>query len=92
MEAAAFLSATVTTNNAGFGMASGKLGSKGIFIAEAKQSPATHVADIIENFVKSSKEVRMSSEIAAHRTVKDHFVWKKLGERYLKAYEKARGK
>jgi glycogen synthase len=92
MEAAAFLSATVTTNSAGFGMASGKLGSKGIHIAESGEPAANHVADIIEKFVKSSKEVRMSSEIAAYKTVKDHFVWDTLGERYLKAYEMARKK
>lgn len=92
MEAAAFLSATVTTNRAGFGMAASKIGGKGIHVAETTESPVAHVADIIEGFVKSSKEVRLSMEIAAHKTVRNHFVWEKLGERYLKAYELAQGK
>ncbi len=92
MEAAAFLSTAVTTRTAGFGMAAERLGSKGIYVADISESAVPRVAGIIENFVKSSKEVRISLEIAAHKAVKDHFTWDKLGDRYLKAYELALGR
>lgn len=91
MEAAAFLSTTVTTNKAGFAMAAQKLASGGgLHIADVSGDSSGHVADIIDRFVKSSKEVRISQEIGAHKLVKDNFVWEKLGGRYLEAYKKAR--
>ena len=90
MEAAAFLSTTVTTNTAGFGRAAKSLSeSKGIFSANFAGNTVEQVADIIENFVGSSKEIRISLEIGAHKAVKENFVWSKLGENYSNAYKKA---
>ena len=87
MEAAGFLSTAVTSENSGFGRAVANLGkTSGIFMAKDSVSK---VADIIEKFVTSSKEVRISLEIGAHKTVKEHFVWDKAGANYVKAYKKA---
>ncbi|MBR9689790.1 MAG: hypothetical protein GOV01_02765 [Candidatus Altiarchaeota archaeon] len=88
MEAAAYLSAAVTTNTAGFGMVTSKLkNSEGIHVADISKGCAS-VEKIIEDFVKSDKEARMSLEIGAHKTVKKNFIWDKLGERYIRAYSR----
>lgn len=90
MEAAAFLSTTVTTNTSGFGRAVNALSeSKGIFSANFSGNTVKQVADFIETFVGSSKEIRISLEIGAHKAIKENFVWSKLGKNYTNAYKKA---
>jgi len=85
MEAASYLSTTITTHTAGFGSAVSKLGvSKGIYVVK-KQSPES-VSKIMETFVKLGKKKRVELESDAHRVVRENFTWEKLGKRYLLAY------
>ncbi|MBR9680739.1 MAG: hypothetical protein GOU98_02850 [Candidatus Altiarchaeota archaeon] len=87
MEAASYLSSSITTKTAGFGMALSKLNQlRGIYLTDANSPKET--SQIISDFILLSKNERLDLEVDAHKVILKNFIWDTLGTRYLKAYSK----
>ncbi|MBR9679975.1 MAG: glycosyltransferase family 4 protein [Candidatus Altiarchaeota archaeon] len=62
---------------------------EGITVLESGGDIVDRLAIVIDQFTKLDKDVRLDLEIAAHKNTEKHFVWPKMIERYMSAYELA---
>ncbi|MBR9681425.1 MAG: glycosyltransferase [Candidatus Altiarchaeota archaeon] len=100
MEAAAYMSVSLTTDHSGFGMAIKNLPEYcnalekdknklcGIHVV-SNENQVDEVAKVIETFSKMDKDERINYEVKAFKGIKAHFTWKNAIKAYLRVYDMA---